>query len=108
MRNGIPSKLQRLNILVDNTMIVELLNEKIGLGVLDFTQSMDHQPFTVESDGLALRRLAAPSAQSPEITDWGARLFASAHKAQRRQVTAGRSKDWTIIARRVLTSRHRD
>ena len=74
---GVSTKLKSL---VDNAMRIELLNEKIGLALLDFTQPMDHKPFTVGTHGLALRRLATPSAQTQAITDWVAGLFASGHE----------------------------
>src|SRR5665213_468594 len=65
----------KLKSLVDPAIRLELLSERVGLGILDFTQPMDYKPFTVGTHGLALRRLATQSVQNQELTDWVAGLF---------------------------------
>jgi hypothetical protein len=65
----------KLKSLVETEVSLEPLNENVGLVMLDFTQPMDHKPFSVGTHGLAIRRHARSSVQSKELTDWLADLF---------------------------------
>jgi hypothetical protein len=74
---GIPAKLKSL---VDSAISLDLLDRKVGLGILDFTQPMDYGPLTVGTHGLHVQRFAIPSVQSQELTDWIAELLPSSRK----------------------------
>lgn len=69
---GLPPHLKGV---VDREISLELLHPRVGLGILDFTQPMDHKTFTVGTSGLHLRRLATPASQDPELTEWITILF---------------------------------
>jgi len=69
---GISTKLKSA---VNSAISLELLEDRVGLVILDFTQPMDHKPFTVGTHGLTVRRLSTPGAQSKELTKWVAELF---------------------------------
>jgi hypothetical protein len=64
-----------LKTLVDSAISLDLLKERVGLGILDFTQPMDYKPFTVGTHGLTLRRLSTPAVQSQDLTKWVSGLF---------------------------------
>lgn len=65
-----------LKSLVYSAVSTQPLDERVGLGILDFTQPMDYTPFTVGGHSLHLIRLSKPAPQSGELTEWVARLFA--------------------------------
>jgi hypothetical protein len=65
----------RLKSLADAAIVSTILDAKVGLVILDFTQPMDREPFTVGTHGLEVRRLATPSLQSHELTGWISKLF---------------------------------
>lgn len=69
---GLSSKLRSL---VSSVVSTQFLEERVGLGVLEFTQSMDCAPFTNGSHGLHIRRFAKPATQSEELTRWVADIF---------------------------------
>lgn len=54
---------------------IGLLDERVGLGVMDFTQPTDSAPFTNGSHGLNVRRFAKPAPQSEQLTKWVAKVF---------------------------------
>ena len=65
----------QLKSLVYSTVSTGPLDERVGLGILDFTQPMDYAPFEVGGHGLHLVRMSKPTAQSPELTEWVVRTF---------------------------------
>jgi hypothetical protein len=69
---GLSSKLRSMVLSVVST---QFLDERVGLGVLDFTQPMDYPPLTVGTDGLNIRRLSKPATQCEELTKWVADVF---------------------------------
>lgn len=69
---GLSSKLKSL---VYSAVSTQPLDERVGLGILDFTQPMDYTPFMVGSHGLHLKRPSKPTTQSEELTRWIAGLF---------------------------------
>jgi hypothetical protein len=69
---GLSSKLKSL---VYSVVSTKPLDERVGLGILDFTQPMDYSPFTVGTHGLHLIRLSTPTTQSEELTRWVAEMF---------------------------------
>ena len=70
---GLSSELRSF---VSSAISTQPLDERVGLGTLDFTQPMDYAPFTVGSHGLHLHRLSKPVTQSEELTKWVAGVFA--------------------------------
>jgi hypothetical protein len=70
---GLSSKLRSL---VYSTVSTGPLDERVGLGILDFTQPMDNEPFVVGTHGLDLRRKSKPLAQNEQLTNWVRRIFA--------------------------------
>jgi len=70
--NGLSSKLKSV---VYSAVSTQPLNERVGLGILDFTQPMDYSPFTVGTHGLHLIRLSTATTQSVELTRWVAEIF---------------------------------
>jgi hypothetical protein len=54
---------------------IQFLDERVGLGVMDFTQPMDYEPFDVGTHGLDIRRFAKPATQSEDLTKWVAEIF---------------------------------
>jgi hypothetical protein len=54
---------------------IPLFDDRIGIGVMDFTQTMDSEPFTVGNHGLHVRRFCQPAVQSEELTAWVANVF---------------------------------
>lgn len=65
----------QLKSLVNSVISLHGLDKRVGLCDLEFTQPMDHPPFSVGTHGLHLRRLATATAQPPELTDWVVRMF---------------------------------
>ena len=63
---------------VASTISTAPLDGRVGLAILDFTQPMDHKPFTVGTHGLELLRHSTSAVQSPELTKWIAGLFSGA------------------------------
>lgn len=49
---------------------IPLFDSRIGIGVMEFIQTMDSEPFTVGTDGLHIRRFCEPAPQSEELTKW--------------------------------------
>ena len=74
-KNSYAGLSSNLKSLVDSAISTALLDARVGLGVLDFTQPMDYKPFTVGTHGLSLRRHSIPAVQSEDLTKWVARLF---------------------------------
>ena len=70
---GLSSKLRSL---VYSTVSTGPLDQRVGLGILDFTQPMDYEPFVVGTHGLDLRRKSEPMTQSAELTEWVREIFA--------------------------------
>lgn len=54
---------------------VPLFDGRIGIGVMEFIQTMDAEPFTVGTHGLHIRRFCEPVPQSEELTKWVAGGF---------------------------------
>jgi hypothetical protein len=79
-RNTYAGLSSRLKSMVDSAISTAPLDARVGLGVLDFTQPMDYEPFTVGTHGLNLRRLSSPTVQSLDLTKWVAGLFAKPHE----------------------------
>jgi hypothetical protein len=69
---GLSSKLKSH---VESAITTSPLDERVGLGILEFTQPMDYEPFSVGSHGLSLRRRSVPAEQTQELTQWVAGLF---------------------------------
>jgi hypothetical protein len=61
--------------LVSSVISTAGLDNRIGLGELDFTQPMDYAPLSVGTHGLHLHRLSVPGSQSEELTSWVAEIF---------------------------------
>jgi hypothetical protein len=72
---GLSSKMKSL---VSSNISTQFLDERVGLGVLEFTQPMDHAPFTVGTHGLHVRRFAKPERQNEELSRWVADVFSRA------------------------------
>jgi hypothetical protein len=66
----------RMKSLISSAISTESLDERVGLGMLEFAQPMDYVPFTVGTHGLNIRRFAKPTMQSKELTKWVADVFA--------------------------------
>lgn len=56
---------------------IPLFDSRIGIGVMEFTQTMDSEPFTVGSHGLHVPRFCEPAPQSEELTTWVAEVFSN-------------------------------
>lgn len=54
---------------------IPLFDSRIGIGVMEFIQTMDSEPFTVGTHGLHVRRFSEPVPQSEELTKWAAEVF---------------------------------
>lgn len=74
-RNTYAGLSPELSGLVDSAISIEYLDERVGLGVLEFTQPMDYKPFTVGTHGFSCRRSSSPVLQSRDLTNWVAGLF---------------------------------
>jgi hypothetical protein len=67
----------RMRSAVYSAVSTHLLDERVGLGILDFTQPMDHAPFTVGTHGLDIRRFSKAATQGEELTKWVANIFSA-------------------------------
>lgn len=74
---GLSSELKSL---ISSAISTRPLDERVGLGTLDFTRPMDYPPFSVGSSGLHLCRLSKPVTQSKELTQWVAGVFAKSEE----------------------------
>ena len=54
---------------------IPLFETRIGIGVMEFIQTMDSEPFTVGTHGLHVRRFCEPASQSEELTRWVEEVF---------------------------------
>lgn len=54
---------------------IPLFDSRIGIGVMEFIQTMDSEPFTVGTHGLHLRRFCERAPQSEALTKWVAEVF---------------------------------
>ena len=54
---------------------IPLFDSRIGIGVMEFIQTMDSEPFTVGTHGLHVLRFCEPAPQSEELTKWVAEVF---------------------------------
>jgi hypothetical protein len=54
---------------------IPLFDSRIGIGVMEFIQTMDSEPFTAGTHGLHVRRFCEPALQSEELTKWVAEVF---------------------------------
>jgi hypothetical protein len=66
---GLSSKVRSLLYSVVSAAI-PLFDGRIGIGVMEFTQTMDSEPLTVGTHGLQLRKRCEPAPQSEELTKW--------------------------------------
>jgi hypothetical protein len=48
---------------------------RVGIGLMEFTQTMDSAPFTVGTHGLHIRRFTQPVDQPKGLTEWVADIF---------------------------------
>jgi hypothetical protein len=71
---GLSSKLQGLLYSAVSSAI-PLFDGRIGIGVMEFIQTMDSEPFTVGTHGLQLRQRCEPASQSEELTKWVGDVF---------------------------------
>jgi hypothetical protein len=71
---GLSSELQSLLSSAVSSAI-PLFDSRIGIGVMQFIQTMDSEPFTVGTHGLHLRRFCEPAPQSEALTKWVAEVF---------------------------------
>jgi hypothetical protein len=69
---GLSSKLKSL---VYSTVSTSPLDERVGLAIMEFTQTADSTPFTVGTHGLHLLRKSGPIRQSLELTEWVRQVF---------------------------------
>jgi hypothetical protein len=65
----------RLRSLVASVVNTNGLNANVGLCELDFTQTMDCEPFSVGTHGLHLIRRSAEQTQTQEFTKWVSGMF---------------------------------
>jgi hypothetical protein len=54
---------------------IPLFDSRIGIGVMEFIQTMDSEPFTVGTSGLHIRRFCEAAPQSEQLTKWVADVF---------------------------------
>jgi hypothetical protein len=65
----------KLKSLVASVVTTNGLNPRVGLCSLDFTQTMDDEPFVIGTHGLHLIRGATEQQQKPEFTKWVTEVF---------------------------------
>lgn len=70
--DGLSSEMRSL---ISSAVSAQFLDERVGLGVLEFTQPTDHAPFTNGSQGRHIRRFSKPAEQGEELTKWVAKVF---------------------------------
>lgn len=68
---------------------IPLFDSRIGIGEMEFIQTMDSEPFTVGTHGLHVRRFCEPAPQSEELTKWVAEVF-SEPGARKRENKSGK------------------
>jgi len=71
---GLSSKLRSL-LYSAVSSAVRLFDSRIGLGVMEFIQTMDSEPFTVGTHGIHIRRFCEPTPQSEALTKWVGDVF---------------------------------
>lgn len=76
---GLPSKMRSL---MSSVISTQLLDERVGLGVLEFTQPIDYPPLTNGSHGLNVRRFSKPAMQTEELTKWVADVFSKPNQSK--------------------------
>jgi hypothetical protein len=54
---------------------IPLFDSRIGIGVMEFIQTMDSEPLTVGTHGLHMRRFCEPAPQSEALTKWVAEVL---------------------------------
>lgn len=57
---------------------IPLFDTRIGIGIMEFIQTTDSEPFTVGTHGLDIRRFSEPAIQSNHLTKWVADIVADA------------------------------
>lgn len=62
---------------------IPLFDSRIGIGVMEFIQTMDSEPFTVGTHGLHIRRFCQPATQSEQLTKWVADVFSKPGPSER-------------------------
>jgi len=65
----------QLRSLVASVVNTNGLNANVGLCDLDFTQTMDDEPFAIGTHGLHLIRRSTEQPQTPEFTKWVSGVF---------------------------------
>ena len=71
---GLPS---RMRSLISSAISPQFLDERVGLGVLEFTQPMDYVPLTIGTQKLNIGRFAKSATQSEELTKWVRDIFSN-------------------------------
>jgi hypothetical protein len=71
---GLSSKLRSLLYSAVSSAI-PLFDSRIGIGVMEFIQTMDSEPLTVGTHGLHLRRCSEGASQSEALTKWVGEVF---------------------------------
>jgi hypothetical protein len=71
---GLSSELRSL-VYSAVSSVIPLFDSRIGIGVMEFIQTMDSEPFTVGSHGLHIRPFCERVPQSEELTKWVGELF---------------------------------
>ena len=71
---GLSSELRSLLYAAVSSAIPHF-DSRIGIGVMEFIQTMDSEPFTDGTHGLHVRRFCEPAPQSEELTKWVAEVF---------------------------------
>lgn len=68
-----------------------LFDGRVGIGLMQFEQTMDSEPFTVGTHGLQIRRFCEAARQGEELTNWVAEN--SSNSVPRKQDAGGPSID---------------
>jgi hypothetical protein len=76
---GLSSKMRSV---ISSVISTQPLDERVGLGVLEFTQPMDYAPLTRGTHGLHVRRFSKPATQSEELTKWVADVFSKPNQSK--------------------------
>jgi len=71
---GLSSELRSL-VYSGVSSAIPLFDSRIGMGVMEFVQTMDSEPLTVGSHGLHIRRFCERVPQSEELTKWVGEVF---------------------------------
>lgn len=71
----------KLRSLVYSTVSTGPLDTRVGLAIMEFTQTADSPPFSVGTHGLDLRRKSEPATQSAELTEWVRGTFAQGNRS---------------------------